>query len=350
MSLAREVKRLALRAVYTYLDRDPQTNLPRLMEWVDSRAGSLLEPQRDVFRRIIQEHDSNWYQLMESLWTDLDGEVRKTIFENLIINGNLLAAAQAAETGKRFGCHVPWALFLDLAGEGRESGMGFDALDRVIEEAKALGTYFFVFYGDGDLEKKSERIALCNKHNDCLFMDLLRGGNLDEAFADQLLRVKNHIPVLQLWGTEADRGLEPAMALLRQKKLAFGGFCSYDEKNQTGFAREAFFDWMADQGCKFCFFRSDVPKERDILYGMMSLYRQTKPLLTINFCKDSAIIGGCPAACGCCSVDQSGNASPCPFGQTETVDIGGSSLLTAYRSPVFRAQAETRHACGSGPI
>ena len=345
MSLAREIKRLALRVVYNYLDKDPQANLPKLMEWVDNSAGGLLEPQRAVFRKIIEEHDSNWYRLMESLWTDIDSEVRKTLFENLIVNANLLAALQARETGDRYGCGVPWALVLDLGGEDRGEGMTFDQLDGVIEDAKSLGTYFFVFYGDWDLKRKDDRIALCNKHQDCQFMDFLSGNNVDDGFACQLLRVKNDIPVLKLSGTEADRGLEPVMDLLRGRKLAFGAFCSYDENSQTAFAREELFDWMVDQGCKFCFFFSAVQEDRDYLYGLTRLYRQTKPLLTINFCKDRAITGGCLAARYYCIVNGSGQVRPCPFVADAGVDIRDRSLIEAYQSPVFRAYFEEAPAC-----
>ena len=55
-------------------------------------------------------------------------------------------------------------------------------------------------------------------------MDFISGNHGDAALADQLLRVKNCIPALQLRGTEEDRALEPVMELLRQRKLAFGAF------------------------------------------------------------------------------------------------------------------------------
>lgn len=345
MGLTREVKRLTLRAVYNYLDKDPGANLPKLMEWVDSHAGELLAPQRDVFRKIIEEHDSNWYRLMESLWTDIDSEVRKVLFENLIINANLLAALQARESGERYDCGVPWALALELSGGRSGKGMTFDQLDAVIEDAKSLGTYFFVFCGDQDLSRKDERIALCNKHQDCQFMDLISGAGADGAFADQLLRVKNLIPALQLTGSEKDRGLEPVMKLLRERKLAFGAFCSYDEASQTAFAREEVFDWMVQQGCKFCFFFSSLQEDRDYLYGLTRLYRQTKPLLTINFCKDKAITGGCLAARYFCAVDAGGGVRPCPFTEEEGVSPEGPSLVSAYQSPLFRAYFEEPPGC-----
>ncbi len=345
MSLAQEVKRLALRAVYNYLDQDPQNNLPRLMEWVDRNAGEILEPQRKAFRKIIEERDSNWYRLMESLWSDVDSEVRKTLFENLIINANLLSALQATETGKQYSCVVPWMLVLDLAADTQSEEMSFDALDKIIEEAKAMGTYAFVFHGDRDLTCKDEKIALCNKHQDCEFMDFISGDNVDEAYLDQQLRVKNCIPALQLRGTDEDRRLEPVMKLLRERKLAFGTFCFYDEENQGGFAREEVFEWMVQQGNKFCFFFSSLPEEQDELYRLVQLYRQTKPLLTINFCKDKEMIGGCLAARHYCAVDPSGRAKPCPFIDEAGIDVQGQSLLSAYQSPLFRTYSESCPPC-----
>jgi hypothetical protein len=39
----------------------------------------------------IANPDGNWYQLMKSVWTDIDSGVRKTLFENFFINAIFLA-------------------------------------------------------------------------------------------------------------------------------------------------------------------------------------------------------------------------------------------------------------------
>ena len=39
MSLSDSVKKIGFRKAYEYLDKDPDANIPKLMDWVDKFAG-----------------------------------------------------------------------------------------------------------------------------------------------------------------------------------------------------------------------------------------------------------------------------------------------------------------------
>ena len=93
MSLSDSVKKIGFRKAYEYLDKDPDANIPKLMDWVDKFAGdgpSSFPDQRAAFRRVIENPDNNWYRLIKSMWTDIDDGVRRAFFENFILNGNLI--------------------------------------------------------------------------------------------------------------------------------------------------------------------------------------------------------------------------------------------------------------------
>ena len=63
MSMMDNVKRAGFRAAYGYLDKDPDANIPRLMDWVDRFAGNgpnSFPSQRAAFRRVIENPDNNW--------------------------------------------------------------------------------------------------------------------------------------------------------------------------------------------------------------------------------------------------------------------------------------------------
>ena len=116
MSMMNSVKRAGFRAMYGYLDKDPDANIPKLMDWVDRFAGNgpnSFPDQRAAFRKVIESPDNNWYRLIRSMWTDIDGEVRKTFFENFMLNGNLIGWAVQEEARERYGCNIPWAILLD---------------------------------------------------------------------------------------------------------------------------------------------------------------------------------------------------------------------------------------------
>ena len=214
-----EIKRLGLMSMYEFLDKDPEENLPKLVDWLDSYIDpEVLKPQRQLFRVIIEKKDSNWYRLLVSLWSDIDDDVRKTLFENLVINANALAAETAGKSRKKYGCNIPWVILITL---DEENGLDFDAWDDVIEQAKQLGTFAFMFQGKDMLRNKEEMIALCNKHAECEFMVCTDGRHLDDDYASQILRVKNLIVALNVTGTEADRGLDAPTEMLRKYKLPY---------------------------------------------------------------------------------------------------------------------------------
>ena len=90
-TMKENMQAFAVKQILKYLDEDPDKSLPKLLAWADKfdRDDRFLR-QRNVFRNIINNHDNNWYQLMKSLWTDIDPEVRKVFFENFIVNTSLV--------------------------------------------------------------------------------------------------------------------------------------------------------------------------------------------------------------------------------------------------------------------
>ena len=90
MSFSAKMMNLGMRKVYDYLEKDPKTNLPKLMEMIDKvLPESVYAPQRKVFREILENQDNNWFELIESVWTDIDPQIIRKFFENFIMNANL---------------------------------------------------------------------------------------------------------------------------------------------------------------------------------------------------------------------------------------------------------------------
>ena len=73
-------------AVLDYLDKDPDTNIPKLMKWWDKfDRDNFYEVQRKVIREVVENPDNVWFRYIKSFWTDIDKDVRKTLFKNLIV-------------------------------------------------------------------------------------------------------------------------------------------------------------------------------------------------------------------------------------------------------------------------
>ena len=108
-----QLKKAGMSMVYGYLDQDPDRNLPKLIDWADQLdTKNVYGPARKQFRKVIEDPESNWYQLIKSLWTDIDDGVRRTLFENFIVNASLLGYPKQIQNSEKYGCNIPWAILL----------------------------------------------------------------------------------------------------------------------------------------------------------------------------------------------------------------------------------------------
>ena len=304
MSLSDSVKKIGFRKAYEYLDKDPDANIPKLMDWVDKFAGdgpSSFPDQRAAFRRVIENPDNNWYQLIKSMWTDIDDGVRRAFFENFILNGNLIGWKKQEEARTKYGCNIPWAILLDptsacnlhctgcwAAEYGNKLNLSFDEIDSIITQGKELGVYIYIYTGGEPMVRRNDLIALCNKHHDCEFLCFTNATLIDEAFADEMLRVKNFVPAISVEGfeeaTDSRRGegvfqkVRHAMDILKAKKLPFGVSCCYTSANMESISSENFVDGLVAWGAKFAWYFHYMPVGNDAAPELLPTPEQREEL------------------------------------------------------------------------
>lgn len=372
------VQGFAVKKALEYLSGDPAKNLPKLLSWADKfDKDGLYEGQRNVFRDILEKPDSNWYQLIMNIWSDIDPEVRKTFFENFIVNTALIGGARQQKAKEEHGCNIPWAILMDptsacnlkctgcwAAEYGNKLNMSYETLNSIIEQGTALGTYMYIYSGGEPLVRKADIIKLCEAHPDCEFLAFTNGTLIDEAFADEMLRVKNFVPAISIEGfedaTDFRRGAGTykavirAMEILKAKKLPFGASCCYTSKNVDSISSEEFMDDLIAHGAKFAWFfhympvGNDAPTEllpapeqREQMYHRIRKYRDSKPIFTIDFQNDGEFVGGCIAGGRCyLHINANGDIEPCAFIHYSDSNIHKKTLLEAYKSPLFMAYKE----------
>ena len=234
-------------------------------------------------------------------------------------------------------------------------------MDDIIRQAGEIGTRMFLFTGGEPLVRKKDIIRLCEAHPDCQFLSFTNGTLIDEAFADEMLRVKNFIPAISVEGFEADtdfrrgsgtfRQVERAMALLKRKKLPFGISCCYTSQNVEMIGSEAYFDQMIDWGAKFCWFFTYMPvgsgavpelmvsaSQRKFMYEQVRKFRETKPLFTLDFWNDGEYVNGCIAGGRrYLHINANGDYEPCAFIHYSDSSIREKTLVEALQSPLFQA-------------
>ena len=377
MELSMELKKAALSAALGYLEKDPEKDLPKLMDWVDRLAGdgpdSFLA-QRAAIRQVLSQPESGMYRLIRNVIRDTDREVLKAVFENFFLNACLLGWPRQEAYREKLGCNIPWAILMDptsacnlrcagcwAAEYGDRLNLSYEELDGIVRQGKELGVHMYLFSGGEPLVRKKDILRLCGAHRDCQFLAFTNATLIDEDFARELLRVKNLIPALSVEGFEEAtdrrrgegtyRAVMAAMDLLREHRLPFGVSCCYTSQNVGSLSSEAFLDHLVEKGAKFAWFfhympvGSDAvtgllptPEQREKMYWAIREYRRTKPIFTIDFQNDGEYVRGCVAGGrNYLHISAGGDVEPCAFVHYSDSNIREKTLLEALQSPLFMA-------------
>jgi MoaA/NifB/PqqE/SkfB family radical SAM enzyme len=371
-NLGSSLASFGLKQAFSYLESNPQKNMPQLIKWAEKFdwKGNYSREIRGV-KKSLSDPDNNWNIFVNKFW-ELDPGIRKKTFENFFVNGVFRARNKLDESRARYQCNVPWAILMDptsacnlrctgcwAADYGNKMNMSYETLDDIIRQGKELGTYFYIFSGGEPLIRKKDIIRLCEKHNDCMFLAFTNATLIDEAFANEMLRVKNFIPAISLEGfekeTDSRRGegtfkaVEKAMDILHSKKLLFGVSCTYTRANTEVIGSEKYFDFMIDKGAMFAWFFTYMPvgvnavpellatpEQRKFMYQQIRKFRRSKPLFTMDFWNDGEYVNGCIAGGrNYLHINANGDIEPCAFIHYSDSNIHETTLLEAYQSPLF---------------
>lgn len=367
------LKSFGLRKALSYLDANPSKNVDKLLNWglKFDKKGNYTKEIHGI-QAALADPENNWNILVQHFWNHLDKGQRRKFFENFFVKGTFKSKIKLDESRKKYHCNVPWAILMDptsacnlkctgcwAADYGNKMNMSYETLNDIIRQGKELGTYFYIYSGGEPLIRKKDIIRLCEAHGDCMFLAFTNGTLIDEAFADEMLRVKNFMPAISLEGfekeTDSRRGegtfkaIERAMDLLQERKLIFGNSCCYTRTNTEVVGSEAYFDYMIDKGSMFAWFFTYIPvgvnavpelmatsDQRKYMYHQIRAFRKTKPIFTMDFWNDGESVNGCIAGGrNYLHINANGDIEPCAFIHYSDANIHDKTLLEAYQSPLF---------------
>lgn len=374
MNASNTIKKLGIEKIFDYVYKDPEHNLIKLMDWADTFSKGEFPSQRKVIREIIENPEHPYNAFLKHFFTDVDPYVGKTLAVNFFINASLIGWPKQEECRKKYGCNIPWAILLDptsacnlhctgcwAAEYGHKLNLTFDEIDDIIKQGKELGVYMYIYTGGEPLVRKNDLIKLCEKHSDCVFLSFTNATSIDEAFADEMLRVGNFVPAISLEGfeeaTDFRRGegvyqkVTKAIEILRKKKLIYGISCCYTSANYESITSEEFYDSLIDLGSYFVWFFHympvgndavpellPTPEQRMGVYEKIRRYRVTKPLFAMDFQNDAEYVGGCIAGGHrYLHINANGDIDPCVFIHYSDSNIREKSLLEALQSPMMMA-------------
>ena len=372
MKATDQIKRAALNKAIDYLLENPERNVAKIMDMIDKVAPDDVFPtQRAAFHQAIDD-ESNWYQLIMKILTDMNPQVRDRLIKTFVVDANMLAWPKQEAMRDQYHCNIPWAILLDptsacnlrctgcwAAEYGHKQNLTYEEIDSIINQGVKLGTHVYIYTGGEPLVRKHDLINLCEAHPDCAFLSFTNATLIDEEFVQDMIRVANFVPAISVEGfeeaTDARRGkgayakVSRAMELLRENGLPFGVSCCYTSANASSIASEEFFDWLIEKGALFAWVFTYMPvgvgsptslmvraDQREHLYRFIRKMREKKPLFTLDFQNDGEFVGGCIAGGRrYLHINAAGDVEPCVFAHYANVNIRETSLLDALRSPLF---------------
>ena len=376
----KSIPETVLRAGLRLVCANPEKNLPKLVNWaqpIAAATGRIQENQWKMIKRITQDPSSGGYGLIMRIIHQTDYEVLEKIVMNFVFNAAWFGSEQLEKNRVEMDMNIPWAILMDptsacnlsctgcWAAEYKKTDeLSFQTLDRIITEGKELGTYAYLFSGGEPLVRKHDLIKLASKHNDAIFAAFTNATLIDDEFAEDLLSVKNFIPLISIEGTEemtdARRGSGVwkkcihAMDLLRERNLPFGFSTCYHAHNTEYVGSDEFIEFMVEKGALFGWYFTYIPVGEGASLGLVASpsqraymlervreIRAHRPLFVLDFWNDGNHVNGCIAGGRrYLHINSHGDMEPCAFIHYACESIHGKPLVEALRNPLFKAYRE----------
>lgn len=373
----------AVNKSFDLLYDDFDANLPKVEALIDAFAGSgdkINAAQLELFHMVMdymKDPDNNWRRLVQNVIDNVDKEVARTFVQNFFVNSVTLGGYRQRQINEQEGCNCPWAILMDPTTRcnlhctgcwaanytsSNHQDLTFDELNSIITQGKEMGTYIYLFTGGEPMVRKHDLIRLCELHPDCYFSAFTNGTLIDEAFADEILRVKNFMPAFSIEGfedaTNARRGdgtfakVSHAMDILRERRLPFGTSMCYTSQNYDSITSDAYIQWLVDKGVLFSWIFTYMPvgkgapvellataeQRAGMYHKVRDDWRNNVPIFFADFWNDGEYTGGCIAgARRYLHINAAGDLEPCAFIHYSDSNIREKSLLECYKSPLFSA-------------
>ena len=365
------------RPLVNYVYKNPKKNIPKVLKIGKAVTGNLFpETTWTAPLDVITNPQNTWNDYVYRIIEETDKELLTNVLLTFAIDAGYIGTSTLRENRDKLKCNIPWIILMDptsacnlkckgcwAAEYGHHSNLTLDEMRKIVTEAKALGTHFFMFTGGEPLVRKKDILTVTKENPDCIFLAFTNGTLVDDEFCEELKKSGNFALALSIEGTEETtdfrRGegvykkVVDAMALLKKHKCIFGTSICYTSKNYQAVTSDKFYDMEIEAGAKFALYfhympiGSDAdtsllltPEQREHVYRTIRKKRRTrngKPLFVMDFQNDGEFVGGCIAGGrNYFHINSEGDAEPCVFIHYSDSNIREKSILECLRSPLFK--------------
>ena len=382
MTLREKAERKAVatvvRKLIRYTKKDPDNNLPKLIDYAEKFVGKIFPSENFIkMREGIKDPENVWRKLALSILNDTDEEVLVKMALAFGLGAGVHGTKAVRENREKLNCNIPWLILFDptsacnknctgcwSAEYGHKLNLTYEEMESIVEQGTEMGTHLYMFTGGEPLIRRKDIIKLCKNHPDCVFLSFTNATLIDQSLCDEMREVGNFTLMLSIEGTpetnDSRRGdgsyqttLE-AMKLLKKNKLFFGMSVCYTSANVKEVTSEKFIDFMIENGVKLGMYFNYMPVGKDAvesliptpddrkhMYAWLREMRNSKtgkPMFVFDFQDDGEYVGGCIAAGrNYFHINSAGDIEPCVFIHYSDSNIRKNTLIEALKNPLFQA-------------
>lgn len=309
--------------------------------------------------------------LAKRLITQTAPSCRNALINNFFINAIILGARQRKRYEKEEGFRPPFFMVMSptmrcnlhcygcYAGEYKKEGeLSFELMDRVIQEGKEMGIYFYTISG-GEPFVRKDLLDLFEKHHDCAFQVYTNGTLIDPTLAESIVQLGNVVPAISVEGfqeqTDERRGngiyqrIMEVMDTLREAGAIFGFSATATRYNIELISSEEFIGHYISKGCSFGWYFIYIPigrspnldlmpspEQRKKMRESLSVIKLKKPIFIGDFWNDGDLVKGCiSGGRRYFHINSKGDVEPCVFVHFAVDNINNKSLKEVLTSQFF---------------
>lgn len=345
--------------------------LPKLSDeqWLKVIRGKIYKSKKKEERDFMENLLIN----LKRKIVDVAPNVREKIVMNLINNAMIQGQPRRQEFLKKHGINPPNHLVISptmacnlkcfgcYAWEySKKNDLPYDVCNRIIDEANAIGIYFFVITG-GEPFYWDNLFDFLERHNDSFFQIYTNGLLIDDKVAEKLAQLGNAIPCISVEGfkeeTEARRGIGSwdkimnTFDTLKRHGVIYGFSVTATRKNNDIVVSDEFIDIMIKKGVFVGWYFNYIPigrepdmnlmptpQQRDYRRKRILEIRKTKNITIADFWNDGNLVQGCMAGGkNYLHINVNGDVEPCVFVHFAADNIKEKSLVEIIISPFFMA-------------
>lgn len=297
-----------------------------------------------------------YFRLAKRLLTETDKRLLWKLFWNMGVKG--LRSVQKHKRRLKRGEFFPPYLYISIINScnlrcqgcwvdvaHKQQTIDLAAMNRMINEAKAMGNSFFGILG-GEPFMHRELFEILEAHPDAYFQVFTNGHFIDEDTAKSLRKLGNVTPLISIEGSEIisdirrgqggvySKSMEGIENCLKHKVLT--GVCtSLCQSNYDDLLRDEWVDRLIEMGVMYCWFHiyrpvgpdptedlSLTPDQQKRARQFVVDTRVNKPIIVIDAYYDADGNALCPMTTGFTHhINPWGDIEPCPIIQFATDSI-----------------------------